>query len=230
MILNIIGLIVGSIVLGILIKQNIVEQDVSAIELTAIIITNIVYETFLMFLMGYGLIELPRSVWLQGSLESSLLRAQMKACADFEDISEAQTSMSICVANVIRTRNEVRRRNYRHRCKRSFSWSSVFEPTTNIFKRVSNDNLYAPYDLIERSNFRKERKDDECNEHFVCRYDITPAPLYLPMLPAANLTSDGLPCVVTYAMCGNIRIYSQNARPSFDPLRAGRRSQIGKGK
>lgn len=107
MILNIIGLIVGSIVLGILIKQNIVQQDVSAIELTAIIITNIVYETFLMFLMGYGLIELPRSVWLQGSLESSLLRAQMKACADFEDISEAQTSMSICVANVIRTRNEV---------------------------------------------------------------------------------------------------------------------------
>jgi LMBR1-like membrane protein len=120
MILNIIGLIVGSIVLGILIKQNVVQQDVSAIELTAIIITNIMYETFLMFLMGYGLIELPRSVWLQGSLESSLLRAQMKACADFEDISEAQTSMSICVANVIRTRNEVRA-GYRYRCERIFS-------------------------------------------------------------------------------------------------------------
>ena len=107
MIPNIAGLIVGSIVLGILIKQNVVKQDISAIELTAIIITNIVYETFLMFLMGYGLIELPRSVWLQGSLSASLLRAQMKACADFSDISEAQTSMGLCVASVIKTRNEV---------------------------------------------------------------------------------------------------------------------------
>ena len=104
---NIAGLIVGSIVLGILIKQNIVKQDISAIELTAIIITNIVYETFLMFLMGYGLIELPRSVWLQGSLSGSLLRAQMKACADFSDISEAQTSMGLCVATVIKTKSEV---------------------------------------------------------------------------------------------------------------------------
>ena len=108
MIPNIAGLIVGSIVLGILIKQNIVKQDISALELTAIIITNILYETFLMFLMGYGLIELPRSVWLQGSLSGSLLRAQMKACADFSDISEAQTSMGLCVATVIKTKSEVR--------------------------------------------------------------------------------------------------------------------------
>ena len=108
MIPNIAGLIVGSIVLGILIKQNIVKQDISAIELTAIIITNIVYETFLMFLMGYGFIELPRSVWMQASLDSSLLSAQMKACSDFKDISESQTLMGVCVANVIKTRNEVR--------------------------------------------------------------------------------------------------------------------------
>lgn len=107
MIPNIAGLIVGSIVLGILIKQNIVQQDISAIELTAIIITNIVYETFLMFLMGYGFIELPRSVWMQASLDSSLLTAQMKACSDFQDISESQTLMGVCVANVIKTRNEV---------------------------------------------------------------------------------------------------------------------------
>ena len=116
MIPNIAGLIVGSIVLGILIKQNVVKQDISAIELTAIIITNIVYETFLMFLMGYGLIELPRSVWLQGSLSASLLRAQMKACADFSDISEAQTSMGLCVANVIKTRNEVWYKNQSLHC------------------------------------------------------------------------------------------------------------------
>ena len=167
MILNIIGLIVGSIVLGILIKQNIVQQDVSAIELTAIIITNIVYETFLMFLMGYGLIELPRSVWLQGSLESSLLRAQMKACADFEDISEAQTSMSICVANVIRTRNEVCTWYYRFR-------SSYFEfQRTECSRSYLISIFHTVFDLTERSDFCEGCKDDECNEYFICRYDFT---------------------------------------------------------
>jgi hypothetical protein len=104
---NIVGLVVGSIVLGILISQKVVKQDASAIELTAIIITNIIYETFVMFLMGYGLIELPRSVWLQASLDSALLRAQMKACSDFKDISNAQIAIGISVANVLRTRNEV---------------------------------------------------------------------------------------------------------------------------
>ena len=105
--INIVGVIGGAIVLGALISQNIVKADASAIELTAIIITNIVYETFLMFLMGYGLIELPRSVWLQASLDSALLRAQMKACADFKDIGDAQINMGLCVANVIKTRSDV---------------------------------------------------------------------------------------------------------------------------
>ena len=105
--INIAGVVGGAIVLGILISQKIVERDANAIELTAIIITNIVYETFLMFLMGYGLIELPRSVWLQASLEGALLRAQMKACSDFKDIGNAQISMGLCVANVIKTRSDV---------------------------------------------------------------------------------------------------------------------------
>ena len=107
MTINIAGVIVGVIVLGILNSQKVVTQDASAIELTAIIITNIIYETFLMFLMGYGLIELPRSVWLSASLDSALLRAQMRACADFKDISNAQISMGLCVANVIKTKNDV---------------------------------------------------------------------------------------------------------------------------
>jgi hypothetical protein len=69
MLFNIAGLIVGVVVLGILISQKILEKDASSIELVAIIITNVMYESFLMFLMGYGLVELPRSVWLSGSLE-----------------------------------------------------------------------------------------------------------------------------------------------------------------
>ena len=107
MIINIAGVIAGVIVFGILIGQKVVEKDASAIELVAILISNIIYETFLMFLMGYGLIELPRSVWLSASLDSALLRSQMRACADFKDISNAQITMALSVANVIKTKNEV---------------------------------------------------------------------------------------------------------------------------
>jgi ABC-type uncharacterized transport system permease subunit len=107
MLFNVVGLVVGVIVLGILISQNILKQDASSIELVAIILTNVMYESFLMFLMGYGLVELPRSVWLSGSLERSLLLAQMKACGDFSDISDAQITMGQSVANIIKTKNEV---------------------------------------------------------------------------------------------------------------------------
>ena len=179
---NIAGLIVGSIVLGILIKQNIVKQDISAIELTAIIITNIVYETFLMFLMGYGLIELPRSVWLQGSLSASLLRAQMKACADFSDISEAQTSMGLCVASVIKTRNEVRYKNILLFASRLILSCFVLQSDlqsrsfllhrTRAFCHLSNLAHYHSfhyYNTIERIFIRQRSETHQRDEHFVSR-------------------------------------------------------------
>lgn len=107
MLFNIAGLVVGVVVLGVLISQKILEQNAAAIELVAIIITNVLYETFLMFLMGYGLIELPRSVWQSASLERSLLLAQMRACSDFKDISDAQIYVGQSVANILKTKNEV---------------------------------------------------------------------------------------------------------------------------
>jgi hypothetical protein len=106
MTINILGLIAGVVILGVLFSQKVVEQNAASVELAAIIVTNIVYETFLMFLMGYGLIELPRSVWLRASLDGALLRAQMRASSDFKDINDASTSIALTVASVLKTKTE----------------------------------------------------------------------------------------------------------------------------
>ena len=49
------GLVAGVIILGILIDQKVVTSNSDALMLAAVIVTNTVYETFLMFLLGYAL-------------------------------------------------------------------------------------------------------------------------------------------------------------------------------
>ena len=41
-----------------------------------------------MFLLGYGLVQYPRSLWMQSDLDYFLLRTQMRASSDFKAIAE----------------------------------------------------------------------------------------------------------------------------------------------
>jgi hypothetical protein len=97
------GLVAGSIILGILLGQHIVGDSTAALMLTAVIVTNTVYETFLMFLLGYALIEFPREIWNCSNLEGYKLRVEQKAASEFKDIQDAQLSMSLCVSDVLKT-------------------------------------------------------------------------------------------------------------------------------
>ena len=66
------------------------------------------YETFLMFLLGYGLVQYPRHLWMQSNLDYYLLRTQMRASSDFKAIGESQLNISLVVADVMKTKAEVR--------------------------------------------------------------------------------------------------------------------------
>lgn len=99
--------IVGCIILGILIGQHVVPSNGSALKLTLIILTNTCYELFLVFLLGYALVEYPRSLWIKGDLDYYLLKLQMKAAAEFKQISDAQLNVSLVVADVIKTRTQL---------------------------------------------------------------------------------------------------------------------------
>ncbi len=61
---TIVMVVAGVIILIILIKKNVVQNSsTAALQLTAVIVTNTLYESFLMFLLGYGLVEFPRNIW-----------------------------------------------------------------------------------------------------------------------------------------------------------------------
>jgi hypothetical protein len=101
------GVVAGLIVLGIIISQNIVGDNITALKLAAIIVTNSVYETMLMFLIAYALIEYPRTLWAQSNLDDYLLKTVNKAAAEFADVAEAQLNVSLVVADVLKTKGQV---------------------------------------------------------------------------------------------------------------------------
>lgn len=104
---TIIPLIAGCIVLGILIGQKVVSSNADALQLAAVIVTNTIYEAGLMFLLGYGIVEFPRTLWTFGNLEGYLLKSQQKAAADFKAIADAQLDISLLVANVLKTKEAI---------------------------------------------------------------------------------------------------------------------------
>jgi uncharacterized membrane protein AbrB (regulator of aidB expression) len=74
--------VVGGIILAILIGQKVVSSNSDALKLTLIVLTNTIYETFLMFLLGYSLVEFPRWIWSQVS-DLSLSFPRLSSNYDF---------------------------------------------------------------------------------------------------------------------------------------------------
>lgn len=97
-------MIAGVIILGILIGQKVVPGNVEALKLAAVIVTNTMYEFGLMFLLGYSLVEYPRSLWSMSDVRGYLVKTQMKAASEFKAISEHQLSVSLVVADVLKTK------------------------------------------------------------------------------------------------------------------------------
>ena len=90
--------------LGVILALHIVDGSVAGLILFSKIATNTVYEIFLMFLLGYGLVEFPRQIWSQGNLESLLLSVQTKAATEFTANLEARDNVAKVVANVLTTK------------------------------------------------------------------------------------------------------------------------------
>jgi hypothetical protein len=100
---NAVAMVAGVIILGILIGQHVVSSSTDALMLTAVIVTNTIYETMLMFLLGYALIEYPRLIWNEADIDKYLLLVQQRASAEFKSIQEASLEASLCVSDVLKT-------------------------------------------------------------------------------------------------------------------------------
>lgn len=101
------GMVAGVIILSILVGEKILPFNGEAIQLAAVIVTNTVYETMLMFLLGFGLISYPRSLWDSSSIQFSKLRTEMIASSEFKKLSDASLEVSLVVSDVMKTRKQV---------------------------------------------------------------------------------------------------------------------------
>ena len=61
----------------------------------------------LMFLLGYGLVEFPRTLWTNSNLERRLLRVQQKAASEYKHLQETSLTMSMAVSDAMKTKREV---------------------------------------------------------------------------------------------------------------------------
>jgi uncharacterized membrane protein YgcG len=156
-------LVAGCIILGILIGQKVVPGNVDALKLAAVIVTNTMYELGLMFLLGYSLVEYPRSLWMMSEVRGYLLSTQMKAASEFKAISEHQLSVSLVVADVLKTKAALV--NYADptlieamdilvaECPPEFRSDRLGKPATNKQGQVTIDTLAA---LRTRLNVEKD--------------------------------------------------------------------------
>ena len=104
--------IAAAIFFGILLGKEIAHHQWDAIRLTAILLSNTVGQIALMFLLGYGLIEFPRSLWNHSNLEQYRLRTQTLAAAQFSHMAEVSLNMSMAVSDAMKTRKEVKPKSY----------------------------------------------------------------------------------------------------------------------
>lgn len=99
--------VVGLIVLGILIGSKEVPSSPTGLKIVLVCVTNAIYETMLMFLLGYGYVELPKMFWLQGNHEALLIRMQTKVSTDLAAFQASQLEVQKAAASCLKTKEKL---------------------------------------------------------------------------------------------------------------------------
>lgn len=106
------AIVVGAIFFTILVVTNVVDANTNAVLLTSILITNTLWLILLMFLLGYGLITFPISIWRRGDLRSRLKKIQYEAAQEFEKLTYAYSDIFLCISDIQKTKKELDSKKY----------------------------------------------------------------------------------------------------------------------
>ena len=106
-VMSIAGGVAGAIFFGILVGEGVVDASADAVLLTVVLLSNTAGLIIIMLLLGYGLVSFPQMLWHKGNLKRQLNIAQQKAASRFKDLGETSLSMSMAVADVMKTKQEV---------------------------------------------------------------------------------------------------------------------------
>jgi hypothetical protein len=147
------GIVFGVVFFGILVGQKVIDASMNAVLLTSVLITNTLGLTILMFLLGYGLVVFPMMLWRNGNLEMRLLNAQQKAAKEFKVLGDTSLDISLCVSNVLKTKEELpryadERLNYAievlvSECPSDFTSSRMGQVAADKAGKVTIDTLAA---------------------------------------------------------------------------------------
>jgi len=99
-------LVVGGVALGVLLGGGYVSDE-KALLVTAVAATNTYGLVVIIFLLGYGLVELPKVMWMNGNLQGKLRRLRGRAAHEFRALADASMDMSEGVAHSLKTKAEV---------------------------------------------------------------------------------------------------------------------------
>lgn len=99
--------VAGAVVLGILAGSGAVSGGSDVIKTTCIALSNTVGLCAIVVLLGYGLVELPRTLWKNGDLRARLQATTMRSSEAFKALKEAGVLVSITVGNTIATNHRV---------------------------------------------------------------------------------------------------------------------------
>lgn len=143
------AIVVGIIACIVLFAQKIIVVNYDALMLVVVIVTNSMNQIIIMFVLGYALIEYPRSLWAASNLEDELLRLQVKASMLFKELLDAQLTISITVADVLVTKNELLSNPSSYQEQDLETQSSSFAA---LAKNVSDDSSRTYAVLLEAIN------------------------------------------------------------------------------
>jgi len=111
-VMSIAGGVAGAIFFGILVGEGVVDASADAVLLTVVLLSNTAGLIIIMLLLGYGLVSFPQMLWHKGNLKRQLNIAQQKAASRFKDLGETSLSMSMAVADVMKTKQELSSPSY----------------------------------------------------------------------------------------------------------------------
>lgn len=84
-----------------------IKLNFNVLFLTSMLITNTTWMTFLMLLMGYGLISYPIDIWKRSNYETRLSLIQKEISLEFELVAKAYANIYMIALNIQETKKKI---------------------------------------------------------------------------------------------------------------------------
>jgi len=132
----------------------------TAVSATAKAMSNTGGLVVIVLLLGYGMVEFPRSLWMASDLEQQHLLVQADAAVAFKDFGEVSLKCSMSVADVVQTCNNANKMNnerYIQACK------TIMLDCPKEFRSGHSGTPLGLINIDTLANLRKRLRNDASN-------------------------------------------------------------------